>query len=243
VAQHEQVLKVLRNLDVRLVTLEVETRVVDLSTSDLKNWGLDWGLTSQPIFQIQGTFPDQVVIGVPTTGTADVPNILARLNALVTERKARVITAPRIAVIDGNEAQVNLGEEVPIPSIDSAGRLTYSFKPIGVILRIVPKVNRDGLITTKVEPEVSSVIEFLSTASGPVPRIATRKASTTLTVRDGESIVLAGLISAQERRTVLKVPILGDIPILGALFRTTTTSREETEVIFVVTPKIIRDRP
>jgi type IV pilus assembly protein PilQ len=169
--------------------------------------------------------------------------ILARLNALVTERKARVITAPRITVIDGNEAQVNLGEEVPIPSIDSAGRLTFTFKPIGVILRILPKVNRDGLITTKVEPEVSSVIEFLPTASGPVPRIATRKATTTVTVRNGESIILAGLIGTQERKTVLKVPILGDIPILGALFRSTTTSREETEVIFIVTPHIVPERP
>ncbi|MDR7417493.1 MAG: AMIN domain-containing protein [Armatimonadota bacterium] len=241
-AQHEQVQKVLASLDVRLVTVEVETRVVDVNTSDLKNLGLDWGLTGQPIFQIQGTFPGQVVIGVPTTGTDEVPNIYARLNALITQRKARIITAPRIAVLDGNEAVVNLGEDFPVPSIDTAGRLTFSFKPIGVILRVLPKVNRDGLITTKVEPEVSSVADLLSTPSGSVPRIATRKASTTITARNGESIVLAGLISAQERRTVLKVPLLGDIPILGALFRSTTTNREETEVIFIITPKIVPDR-
>jgi type II secretory pathway component GspD/PulD (secretin) len=243
-AQHEQVQKVLAGLDVKLVSMMVETRVIDVSVSDLRNQGLDWGLTGQPIFQIQGTFPDQVVIGVPTmTVGGTIAPILARLNALITDKKARVITAPRVLVIDGNEAQVNLGEEVPIPSIDSAGRLTYTFKPIGVILRILPKVNRDGFITTKVEPEVSSVIEFLNTTSGPVPRIATRKATTTVTVRSGESIVLAGLISAQERKTVLKVPILGDIPILGVLFRSTTTDRAETEVIFIVTPHIVADRP
>jgi hypothetical protein len=242
-AQHEQVQKVLAGLDIKLMSMMVETRVVDVSTSDLRNQGLDWGLTGQPIFQIQGTFPDQVVIGVPTTSVGGtIAPILARLNALITDKKARVITAPRVLVIDGNEAQVNLGEEVPIPSIDSAGRLTYTFKPIGVILRILPKVNRDGFITTKIEPEVSSVIEFLNTASGPVPRIATRKATTTVTVRSGESIILAGLISAQERKTVLKVPILGDIPILGALFRSTTTDRAETEVIFIVTPHIVADR-
>jgi Flp pilus assembly secretin CpaC len=157
---------------------------------------------------------------------------------MVTEKKARVISAPRVAVIDGNEANINLGEEVPIPSIDSAGRLTFTFKPIGVILHIVPKANRDGLITTKVEPEVSAVAEFLQTSSGPVPRINTRKASTTVTVRSGSSIVIGGLISAAERRTVIKVPLLGDIPIIGALFRTTTTDRQETEVIFVVTVQI-----
>jgi Flp pilus assembly secretin CpaC len=144
-----------------------------------------------------------------------------------------------VAVVDGNEAQVNLGEEVPIPSIDASGRLTFTFKPVGVILRIQPKVNRDGLITTRVEPEVSSVIEFLATASGPVPRVATRKATTIVTVRNGETIILGGLISAAERRTVIKVPLLGDIPILGSLFRTTTTDRQESEVLFLVTPQVV----
>ncbi|MDQ7841860.1 MAG: AMIN domain-containing protein [bacterium] len=233
VAQHEEVRKVLAGLDIQLPQVMIETRVVDVSTSDLRNLGLDWGLTSIPILQIVGTFPNQITLGIANF------TINAALDALVTQRKARVITAPRIMVVDGNEAQVNLGEEVPIPSIDSAGRLTFTFKPIGVILKILPKVNRDGLVTTKVEPEVSSVTEFLQTGSGPVPRLATRKATTTVTVRSGESIILAGLISAEERKRVLKVPLLGDIPVLGALFRTTLTDRRETEVIFVVTPHII----
>lgn len=238
-AQHEEVRKILAGLDIQLNQVMIETRVVDISASVLQNLGLNWGLTSVPVFSIQGTFPNQIVIGIATFGSGGVGGINATLDALVTDKKARVITAPRIAVIDGNEAQVNLGEEVPIPSIDASGRLTFTFKPIGVILKITPKVNRDGLITTKVEPEVSSVIEFLQTSSGPVPRIATRKATTTVTVRSGESIVLGGLISTQERRTVLKVPLLGDIPILGALFRTTTTDRQSTEVIFVVTPQLL----
>jgi len=180
-----------------------------------------------------GVFPDSVTVGVAST------TIRALLDAMVTDKKVRVITAPRLAVLDGNEAQINLGEEVPIPSIDASGRLTFTFRPIGVILKILPKVNRDGLITTKVEPEVSAVTEFLNTASGPVPRVSTRKATTIVTVRNGDSIVLGGLISAAERRTVIKVPILGDIPILGALFRTSTIDRQESEVIFVVTPQIV----
>lgn len=232
-AQHEDVRKILAGLDIQLTQVMVETRVVDVSTSELKNLGLNWGLTAQPILNVTGTFPNQIVVGVASS------TIRALLDAMVTDKKVRVITAPRIAVVDGNEAQVNLGEEVPIPSIDASGRLTFTFRPIGVILKILPKVNRDGLITTKVEPEVSAVIEFLSTASGPVPRVSTRKATTMVTVRSGESIVLAGLISAAERRTVIKVPLLGDIPILGALFRMSTIDRQESEVIFVVTPQII----
>jgi hypothetical protein len=232
-AQHEEVRKILAGLDIQLVQVMIESRVVDISMSDLRDLGLSWGLTGVPIIGIEGVFPNQITVGV-----ADF-TILARLNALVTERKARVITAPRIAVVDGNEAEVNLGEDIPIPSIDAAGRLTFDFKPVGVLLKILPKVNRDGLVTTRIAPEVSSVIEFLPTPSGPVPRIATRKASTVVTARSGAPIVLAGLISAEERRTVLKVPLLGDIPILGALFRTATTDRRESEVIFVVTMQVL----
>ncbi|MDR7484260.1 MAG: AMIN domain-containing protein [Armatimonadota bacterium] len=243
-AQHEEVRKILASLDIALVQIMIETRVVDVSMSDLQNLGLNWGLTAVPVIRVTGTGPTAPAppgetIGQIVVGIHGSLNIVAALDALVTQRKARVITAPRVAAIDGNEAQVNLGEEVPIPSIDSAGRLTFTFKPIGVILRILPKVNRDGIITTKVEPEVSSVIEFLPTSSGPVPRIATRKATTTVSVRNGESIILAGLISAEERRTTIKVPLLGDIPIIGSLFRTTTTDRRESEVIFVVTPQLI----
>jgi type II secretory pathway component HofQ len=232
-AQHEDVRKILAGLDIQLTQVMIETRVVDVNTSTLRNLGLNWGLTATNVFSVQGTFPNQIVVGVATS------TINAALDAMVTDKKARVITAPRVAVVDGNEAQINLGEEVPIPSIDASGRLTFTFRPIGVILKILPKVNRDGLITTKVEPEVSAVIEFLNTASGPVPRVSTRKATTMVTVRNGESIVLGGLISAAERRTVIKVPVLGDIPVLGALFRTSTIDRQESEVIFVVTPQIV----
>ncbi len=233
-AQHEEVRKILAGLDVELTQVMIEARVVDISVEVLRNLGLRWGLTGDPatnVITIQGTFPNQIVVGLGTFA------INAALTALVSDGRARVLSAPRVAVLDGNEAEVNLGEEIPIPSTDASGRVTFSFKPVGVNLKITPKVNRDGLITTKVLPEVSSVIALLQ--PGNIPRLSTRKASTTVTVRSGESIVIGGLISTQERVTVVKVPLLGDIPIIGALFRTTSTERKENEVIFVVTPQII----
>lgn len=232
-AQHMEVRRILASLDIQLTQVMIETRVVDVSMQELRSMGFDWGLTAVPVIQVQGVFPNQIAVGIATA------EVLSRLSAMVTDRKARVISAPRVAVIDGNPATVNLGEEVPIPSIDAAGRRTYTFKPVGVILEILPKVNRDDLITTKVKPTVSAVIEFLQTADGPIPRLSSRTAESTMTIRAGESIVLAGLISAAERRTVIKVPLLGDIPVIGSLFRTTTTDRQETEVIFVVTPVIL----
>ncbi|MDR7537102.1 MAG: AMIN domain-containing protein [Armatimonadota bacterium] len=232
-AQHEEVRKILAGLDVQLPQVMIETRVVDIGMETLNQLGLRWGLTGDPpvnVIQVRGTFP-----GLVRVGYGDF-TINAALEALVRDGKARVLTAPRVAVVDGNEASVNLGEELPIPSVDATGRVTFTFKPVGVILRITPKVNRDGLVTTKVEPEISAVREILQ---NQVPRLTSRKASTTVTVRSGESIVLAGLISSEERRTTVKVPILGDIPILGVLFRVSTTSRTDNEVIFVVTPLIL----
>ncbi|MBI3998688.1 MAG: AMIN domain-containing protein [Armatimonadetes bacterium] len=237
--QHEEVRKILVALDIQLTQIEIEARVVDISASVLRELGLNWGLTSTctppacTIFSIQGTFPNQITIGVGAF------NISGVLTAMVTDGRARVLSAPRVAVIDGNEAQVNLGDEIPIPQTDASGRTTFTFKPVGVILRVTPKANRDGFITTKVEPEVSSVVRLITSVGAQVPQIATRKATTIVTVRNGESIIIAGLISAEERRTTIKVPLLGDIPIIGQLFRSTTTERKESEVIFIVTPHIV----
>lgn len=236
-AQQEQVQKILASLDVQIAQIMIETRVVDISTTVLRDIGLTWGLTAYPITVTSVTVPG----GFPATltvGTSGGP-VIATLAALVQEGKARVLSAPRVAVLDGNKATVNLGEEVPIPQVDTTGRITFTFKPIGVVLEITPRLNREGLITTTISPEVSSVIQFLQTPSGPVPRIASRKANTIVQVRSGESIVIAGMISAEERETVVKVPLLGDIPIIGSLFRRTTTDRRESEVIFVVTPQVV----
>ncbi|MGH2453250.1 MAG: secretin and TonB N-terminal domain-containing protein [bacterium] len=237
--QQEQVQKILAALDIQIPQIMIETRVVDISTNVLKDLGLNWGTTGgilgMPItgFGVTGVFPSNFAINIV------MPGFGAFLTALVREGKARVLSAPRVAVIDGNKATVNLGEEVPIPQVDANGRITFTFKPIGVVLEITPRLNRDNIITTTVIPEVSSVIEFLQTPAGPVPRIATRKANTIVQVRNGESIVIAGMISAQERVTIVKVPLLGDIPVIGSLFRRTTTDRSESEVIFIVTPFVV----
>ncbi len=234
-AQHEEVRKILAGLDIQLSQVMIEARVVDISLEDLNNLGLRWGLTGDPptnIIQIIGDpATNQIRVGVAAF------TIFGAITALIDQKKARVLSAPRVAVLDNNEAEVNLGEEIPIPATDASGRVTFSFKPVGVILKILPKVNRDGLITTRVSPEVSSVITLLQ--PGNIPRLSTRKATTTVTVRSGESIIIGGLISTQERVQVVKVPLLGDIPLIGSLFRFTSVDRRDTEVIFIITPQLL----
>ncbi|MGH2404502.1 MAG: AMIN domain-containing protein [bacterium] len=234
-AQQEEVRKILAGLDIQLSQVVIEARVVDISIEDLNNLGLRWGLTGDPptnIIQVVGDAAvNQIRVGVATF------TIFGAITALIDQKKARVLSAPRVAVLDNNEAEVNLGEEIPIPATDASGRVTFTFKPVGVILKILPKINRDGYVTTKVSPEVSSVITLLQ--PGNIPRLSTRKATTTVTVRSGESIIIGGLISTQERINVVKVPLLGDIPLVGFLFRYTSVDRRDTEVIFIITPQIL----
>jgi type II secretory pathway component GspD/PulD (secretin) len=235
--QQEEVVRVLRALDVRIPQVMIEARVVDISQTALDQLGLQWGFTAGPHLQVVGEGGTNRV----TFGIAPGPVLQAALNALVTQGKARVLAAPRVSVVDGNRASVALGDEVPIPQIDTSGRVTFTFKSVGVNLTITPRVNRDGLITAQITPEVSRIVEFLSTPSGPVPRIGTRKVDTTVTVKDGDSIVIAGLISEEERRTTVKVPLLGDIPVIGSLFRFTTQDVRKSEVIFIITPRIVSE--
>ncbi|MDR5704044.1 MAG: AMIN domain-containing protein, partial [Armatimonadota bacterium] len=218
-SQHEEVQKVLVALDIQIPQVMIEARVVDISASTLEQLGLQWGFTLGP----HGTVKGEESTSRVTIGIVSGPILQASLNALVTEGKARVLSAPRVAVVDGNKASIVLGDEIPIPQRDAQGNITFTFRPVGVNLSITPRVNRDGLITTVIVPEVSRVIEFLSTPAGPVPRIGTRKVDSIVTVKDGDSIVIAGLISDEERKTMVKVPLLGDIPVIGSLFRFTTT--------------------
>ncbi len=239
VAQHEQVQKILAALDIQIPQIMVETRVVDINTEVLKDLGLTWGfsdgLSAFPITITSVTAPGPIpaTLTVVTSGDA----LKFFLTALVKEDKAKVLSAPRVAVIDGNKATVNLGEELPIKQTDANGVVTYTFKPVGVLLEITPRSNRDGVITTAITTEVSSVLELIGVDQ--VPRLATRKANTTVQVKSGDSIIIAGLISAEERTLIIKVPLLGDIPVIGSLFRKTRTDRKESEVIFVVTPTLL----
>ena len=238
VAQHEQVQKILAALDIQIPQIMIETRVVDINTEVLKDLGLTWGsvdgLVGFPITITSITAPGPI----PATLTVMTSSAAFQffLTALVKNDKARVLSAPRVAVIDGNKATINLGQEVPIPQRDANGNVTFTFKPVGVILEITPRLNRDGNITTMINSEVSSIRGFTTTE---VPFLNTRKANTTVTVKNGESIIIGGMISAEERETTIKVPLLGDIPIIGVLFRRTKTDRTEAEVIFVVTPTLL----
>jgi pilus assembly protein CpaC len=177
-------------------------------------------------------------------------NVEGILDALERRGLVKTLAEPTLIALSGETASFLAGGEFPIPVAQSnggggggnAGAITIEFKPFGVSLAFTPTVLADGIINLQVEPEVSSIdpSASISVNGVTVPGLQTRRASTTLELRDGESFALAGLIRKDFTTTVRQVPLLGSIPIIGSLFRSSGFTKGETELVIVVTPRIVQ---
>jgi pilus assembly protein CpaC len=179
-------------------------------------------------------------------------NFEVQLDAL--ERKGAVTTLaePTLVALSGETASFLAGGEFPVPVIQNSGgggagggnnnAITVEWKPFGVSLAFTPTVLADGVINMVVAPEVSSIDPSAAIViSGlTIPGIQTRRAKTTVELRDGESFALAGLLRRDFQDTVRQIPLLGSIPIIGSLFRSSGFNREETELVMIVTPRLVR---
>ncbi|MBI1849018.1 MAG: hypothetical protein HYR85_01610 [Planctomycetes bacterium] len=166
------------------------------------------------------------------------------IQALVQLGYAEILSAPRITVLNGYPAQIVTGQEVPVSQLQPIGNTTIvnvTFKQTGIKLVVVPFITGKNSIQMEVQPEVSQVVGFTAAGSRGLqnPIVNNRSAKTVVTVGNGETYVIGGLITNSDIEDVLKTPLLGDIPILGALFRTTRTRKAATQLIFFITPRII----
>lgn len=174
-------------------------------------------------------------------------NVNLALDALEQKGLVNTLAQPNLIALSGETASFLAGGEFPIPVATSAGAggvptITIEFKAFGVSLAFTPTVLANGMISLVVAPEVSSIDPAASIRLNniSIPGLRTRRARTTLEIRDGESFAMAGLIGADYVNSVRQVPLLGNIPILGALFRSTRFNRSETELVITVTPHIVR---
>lgn len=165
----------------------------------------------------------------------------ATLNALVTDGKAKVLARPNITTLQGHEAVINIGGEVPVPTVATTNSTTttsITYRQAGIILRYTPRVNADGRITAQVHTEVSSPLYVDELKAY---RFQKRSADTTVRLKDGETMVIGGLIGSEESRSLSKVPFLGDLPILGAFFRNVRTSKTDSEIMIFLTAHVLED--
>lgn len=164
--------------------------------------------------------------------------INATLQMVVTNSDGKVLASPRVATQSGEQAKIHVGDKYPIVFYDShAGQFQVNYVDIGTKINVKPEVKTDGYILVDIEPNVSSLVELIN---NQYPRTAERTIKTKMRVKDGDTIVLGGMVREEERRSVSKIPLLGDLPILGPLFRTTNDSNSRTEVILMLTTHIMK---
>ena len=173
------------------------------------------------------------LFGLDLAGALD----LAAKDGLVT-----VLAEPNLTALSGETASFLAGGEFPIPVAQQAGAVTVEFKQYGVGLAFTPVVLADGRISMRVRPEVSELTSegSLKTGNFIIPALTTRRAETTVELGSGQSFMIAGLLRNTNTNDINKAPFLGDLPILGALFRSTSYKRQETELVILVTPYLVR---
>lgn len=188
--------------------------------------------------------------GVLTRSFADILGLSVdvAIDALEEKGLAKTLAEPTLVALSGQRASFLAGGEFPIPVVQNGGgglggqsAITVEFKSFGVGLGFTPTVSSNKVINLIVEPEVSSIDENASiTLNGiRIPGLQTRRASTVLELRDGESFAIAGLLQRDFQTTVNQIPILGSIPIIGSLFRSTSFQKGETELLIIVTPRLV----
>jgi MSHA type pilus biogenesis protein MshL len=252
----EKIEEVITAFDDKLKQVLIEAKIIEITLSDRYRLGVDWhavmeefekNITLTGGFKLAATgslIPGaEAIIG--TFGTGD---YAAMIQALQTVGDANILSSPRITVLNNEEAKILVGSSEPYATntvtqgtSTTTTATSLTFLDLGVKLYVTPTINNDGFVTIKVKPEVSSS-SGTYTYGDPattVPIVSTTNAETNVMVKDGTTIIIAGLIKDERSGTKNKVPILGDIPLLGLAFQNTDNSVEKKELVIFLTPHII----
>jgi pilus assembly protein CpaC len=169
-------------------------------------------------------------------------NLSAAVDALEQNGLARSLAEPNLVALSGDTASFLAGGEIPIPQVSATGTPSFAYQPYGVGLSFTPTVLRDGVINIVIKPEVSEIdpSTTVTIAGSAVPGLTLRRAATTLELRDGQSFMLGGLLQNTSSTAQDQLPWLGNLPVLGALFRSSQYQKNETDLVIVVTPHVVR---
>jgi general secretion pathway protein D len=246
--QIERVRAQIEKIDIPLTSVLLETEFVELTETGAKSLGIDFANANGQIavgtVQSGQFIPFANLTNSTPPGRLDSISLQAALYAQIAKGEGRIISKPRIAAQSGSTAKIITGDALPIlTAITLSGVNGVSqqvqYVNVGVTLQIAPRVSSDGYVTSHVFCVVSSVTGF----SQGYPTISQREAETSATVRDGEAFVIGGLVQESELKSRTKVPLLGDIPILGRAFNVDRRTSAKTELYILITPHIIhRDR-
>ena len=250
--------EIISALDVNPQQVSLEARVVAVSKEAAKQLGIEWSWSSLPQYprvEYERGGGGRIVERNTGTGGTSAPGIIrfgrgpagipyefyysAAIRVLITDGRAKMLARPNVTTVQGREAVINIGAEVPVPRTTTSNQVTTSaidYREAGIILRYTPRVTADRSIVARVHTEVSTPVYVEDLKAY---RFQKRSANTTVRLRDGETMVIGGLIDSDESRSLSKIPFLGDLPILGAFFRSVRTSKTETELMIFLTAHVL----
>ena len=265
-----EIKKVVEGIDVPAIQVLLETRLIEVALDMDKKLGIDWSKlakytnilaeNAEALSEGSGSVvPDPSALGsLPATAPFNrlnednlIPENFSRqmtafdvtLDFLIKDNKADILADSKLVTLNGREATIKMVDIVPyiLSSGGVGGQVQVQREEVGIKLTVLPSVNMDGDITVKVETEVASIFEFI----GPdrnIPRVKSRSSTTTIRVKDGESIIIGGLISKDRKNTVYKLPLLHKIPWIGKkLFTSTDLVDRKTDLIIQITPSVLKD--
>jgi type II secretory pathway component GspD/PulD (secretin) len=262
----EDIARLVESLDKRHREVLIESRILQVMHSNAVETGINWesvfskinnqAMPGNVVANLGNlTNPTNIAVGGETgvqlsVGTLATNNFKAIIDLLQTVGKTNIVASPRIAAIENKEAKILVGtkEAYITTQITNSGTTTTSpivaesvnFVDVGMKLYVTSNIGSDNFITMKIRPEISSVDRFLKTSqNNQIPIVRTSESETTVMVKDGITVVIAGLMEEKEIKTIDGVPLLSRIPIIGIPFRRTSTQKVKTELVVFLTPKII----
>ena len=251
----DEIAKVVAAFDEKTPQVLIDAQIVQVSPSDQFQMGVDWDFWIKKYFEVRASLPisaaNALFVGTPSSskvlGPGESKEILSILRTI---GDVKVLSSPRVMVLNNQEAKIHVGtRDAYITSTTSqsgtAPNVTaqsVNFVDTGIQLAVTPTINRDGFVTMKIKPEISDSTRTDITSEGvitQVPIVTTSEAETTVMVKDGVTIIIGGLRKDKREKTVKKIPVLGDIPLLGFAFRSTEDNVTKTELVILLTPHLM----
>jgi general secretion pathway protein D len=234
-------------LDRRLPQVFIEVVIADITLDDTNRFGIEWNALAGSsafgqMFNLNSPTADQTGFKYSVVSR----NFQATLTALKERNRVKVVSTPHVMVTDNSPALVSIGENIPYAAESSITngvvQTTTDFLDVSIRLNVTPHISPGNHILLDIDQQVNSLIEFIQVGPNQsAPRTTNRRAGTTVIVQNDQTVVLGGIISNDEKRNVSKIPILGDIPLLGNLFRSYSKSKGRTELVVFMTPHIVRE--
>lgn len=230
----------------------IETIIVEATVDRSAKLGLEWNLANGKAFNTDGTTAGgSIGFGLQTNPLPEGfrysvtgGNLGGFINALNTDDRFQVLSTPKIFTSNNVEAEINISQSVPFivsqrEDVNGNFIFNYSFQDVGIVLRVTPRITANGMVALDVLQTANDLQGFTSFNA---PIVNQRQASTTVSVKDGATIVLGGIMRSQVRTQVKKLPLLGDIPILGELFKSRSNQEVKTELLVFLTPRVVRNQ-